>query len=92
MVQSAFVYRVGPSGPEYLGKKELDLPLRAEETNSYIHRRERCVVRVDRIEPVSWKPNSGVLPTVYVSAATVSGTSEREPIPRRRKKSAPTER
>jgi hypothetical protein len=89
MVQSAFVYRVGPSGPEYLGKKELDLPLRAEETNSYIHRRERCV---DRIEPVSWKPNSGVLPTVYVSAATVSGTSEREPLPRRRKKSAPTER
>jgi hypothetical protein len=92
MVQSAFVYRVGPSGPEYLGKKELDLPLRAEETNSYIHRRERCVVRVDRIEPVSWKPNSGVLPTVYVSAATVSGTSQREPLPRRRKKSAPMER
>ena len=92
MVQSAFVYRVGPSGPEYLGKKELDLPLRAEETNSYIHRRERCVVRVDRIEPVSWKPNSGVLPTVYVSAATVSGTSQREPLPRRRKKSAPAER
>jgi len=91
MARSAFVYRVGPSGPEYLGKKELDLPLRAEETNSYIHRRERHVVRVDRIEPVSWKPNSGVLPTVYVSAATVSGTSERELIPRRRKKSAPTE-
>ena len=88
MVQSAFVYRVGHSGPEYLGKKELDLPLRAEETNSYIHRRERHVIRVDRIEPASWKPNSGVLPTVYVSAATVSGTSEREPMPRQRKKRA----
>ena len=92
MVQSAFVYRVGPSGPEYLGKKELDLPLRAEETNSYIHRRERQVVRADRIEPASWKPNSGVLPTVYVSAATATGTSERELMPRRRKKSAHTGR
>jgi hypothetical protein len=68
MVQSAFVYKTGPAGPEYLGKKEFDLPLRAEEMNSYIHQRERQVVRVDRIEPTNWKPNSGLVPTVYVSA------------------------
>ena len=86
MVQSAFVYRVGSSGSEYLGKRELDLPLRAEEINSYVHRRERQVVRVDRIEPVSWNPNSGVLPTVYVSAATVEG---RGPMPSWRKKRCP---
>jgi hypothetical protein len=89
MVQSAFVYRVGPYGPEYLGKQELDLPLRAEETNSYIHRRERHVVRVDRIEPAGWEPQSDVLPTVYVSTTAVKQRSERELMPRRRKKSAP---
>ena len=91
MVQSAFVYRAGPSGLEYLGKKELDLPLRAEEPNSYIHQRERHLVRVDRIEPANWKPNSGVLPTIYVSAATIEQKPERDVMPRRRKSSALTE-
>ena len=85
MVQSAFVYKTGPAGPEYLGKKEFDLPLRAEETNSYIHQRERCVVQVDRIEPTSWKPNSGLIPTVYVSAATAKQKREPEPKPKRLK-------
>ena len=81
MVQAAFVYKTSPAGPEYLGKKEFDLPLRAEETNSYIHQRERQVVRVDRIEPTSWKPNSGLVPTVYVSAAIAMP----DPKPKRRK-------
>ncbi len=85
MVQSAFVYKTGPAGPEYLGKKEFDLPLRAEETNSYIHQRERQVVRIDRIEPTSWKPNSGLVPTVYVSAATAKQKPETQPKPKRRK-------
>ena len=80
-MQSALVYRTGPAGHEYLGKKEFDLPLRAEKTNSYIHQRERHLVQVDRIEPTTWKPNSGVLPTVYVSAATIG----QEPKPKRRK-------
>jgi hypothetical protein len=92
MVQAAFVYKTGPAGPEYLGKKEFDLPLRAEETNSYIHQRERQVVHVDRIEPTSWKPNSGLVPTAYVSGATAKQKPERDVVPRRRKKSAPTER
>ena len=70
MVQAAYVYKNGPGGPRYLGKKKFDLPLRAEERNSYIHQRERHVVQVDRIEPINWKPNSGLVPTVYVSAAT----------------------
>lgn len=80
-MQSAFVYKIGPAGHEYLGKKEFDLPLRAEKTSPYIHQRERHVVQVDRIEPTTWKPNSGALSTVYVSAATVG----QEPKPKRRK-------
>jgi len=91
MVQLAFIYRVGPSGSEYLGKQELDLPLRAEEINSYIHRRERQVVRVDRIEPAGWEPQSDVLPTVYVSITAVKQKSEREVMPRWRKKKGPME-
>jgi hypothetical protein len=85
MVQSAFVYKAGPTGPEYLGKKEFDLPLRVDDTNSYIHRRERHVVRVDRIEPMAWEPNSGVLPTVYVSAVRTQAKSEPQPKTRKRR-------
>jgi hypothetical protein len=84
MVQAAFVYKTSPAGPEYLGKKELDLPLRAEEMNSYIHQRERQVVQVDRIEPTNWKPNSGLVPTVYVSATTAKQKPEPEPKRKRR--------
>jgi len=91
MVQLAFIYNVGSLGPEYLGKKELDLPLRAEEKNSLFHRRERHVVRIERIEPAGWEPQSGVLPTVYVSAMAVEQKSEREAMPRRQKKSVPAE-
>jgi hypothetical protein len=88
MVQSAFVYKTGPVGPEYLGKKEFDLPLRADDTNAYIHQRERHVVHVDRIEPTAWKPNSGVLPTVYVSAVGTEAKSG--PRPKTRKQGVRT--
>src|SRR5437660_1513762 len=85
MVQSAFVYETGPGSPEYLGKKELDLPLQAEGTNSYIHQRERHVVHVDRTEPTAWKPNAGVLPTAYVSAVGTRAKSDPQPKTRKRR-------
>ena len=70
MAQTALVYLIGLSGPRYVGRLDFELPLRVNGTNSFIHRKQRHVVHIDRIEPAYWSSNLASIPTVYVSAIT----------------------
>ena len=70
MAQTALIYLIGLSGPHYVGRLDFELPLRVNDTNSFIHRQQRHVVHIDRIEPAYWSPNLESIPTVYVSAVT----------------------
>ena len=66
MAHTAYVYRTDSSqGPEYVGGVELEEVIQAGRLNSYIHRRERHVIYVDRIEPSGWRLEDETIPTVY---------------------------
>ena len=57
MAQTALIYLIGLSGPHYVGRLDFELPLRVNGTNSFIHRQQRHVVHIDRIEPAYWSPD-----------------------------------
>src|SRR5690348_12134621 len=66
MTHTAYVYRTDSGrSPEYVGKVELEAALQSESLNSYIHRRERHVIYVDRVEPSGWTLDDETIPTVY---------------------------
>ena len=67
MAQPAYLYSVGASEPEYLGKVELEASLQLGRPNWYVQQRQRHVIQVDRIEPAGWAPGTETVPTVYAS-------------------------
>ena len=81
MAHTAYVYRteIGQH-PEYVGRVELETALQPQGLNSYVHRREKHVIHVDRIEPASSKSGDVTIPTVYGSNPEVP-----DPVQRSRK-------
>jgi len=67
MAQTAYLYSVGVSEPEYLGKVELEASLQLGRPNWYVQQQQRHVIQVDRIEPAGWAPGTETVPTVYAS-------------------------
>ena len=87
MARIAFLYRsLTGEFPEYVGKVELETALQSQSLNAYIHRRERHVIYVDRIEPSGWTLDDETIPTVY--GRRPEGPKPAEPLhklePRRR--------
>ena len=66
MAHTAYVYRTDSGQyPEYVGRVEFEAALQPEVINSFVHRRERHVIHIDRIEPADWKPGDETIPAVY---------------------------
>lgn len=68
MARTAYVYRTGiGSDPEYVGRVELEAAIEPGRLNSYVYRRERHVIHIDRIEPSGWTVDDETIPAVYGS-------------------------
>ena len=66
MPHTAYVYRTDSAHPPtYVGRVELEDAVQPGRLNSYIHRRERHVIYVDRVEPSGWTLDDEAIPTVY---------------------------